>query len=89
MYAYKRQSPYSHLANSRKIRLFALYGIFAFLHTIISEVFYKHLIGQIRGLLFENVYHLWIEFVRCITKLLTKRCFYGIYIYPLNRVKYL
>nr|DAU72541.1 MAG TPA: hypothetical protein [Caudoviricetes sp.] len=37
MYAYKRQPPYSHLDNSPRIDLFALYGVFGILHTIISE----------------------------------------------------
>lgn len=87
MCAYKRQPPYSHLDNSPKIDLFAFYGVFALLHIIISEVFYRHLIGQIREFLFENVYHLYIEFIQCITKDLTKVCIYGIYIYPFNRVK--
>lgn len=72
MYAYKRQSPYSHLDNSRKIDLFALYGVFSLLHTIISEIFYKHLIGQITQLLVENVYHLCIKFIRYTTKTLDK-----------------
>nr|DAK10885.1 MAG TPA: hypothetical protein [Caudoviricetes sp.] len=39
MYAYKRQPPYSHLDNSRKIDLFSLYGVFSLLHIIISENF--------------------------------------------------
>lgn len=83
MCVYKRHPPYSHLGNSPIRLLNALYGVFHFLHIIISENIYKHLIGDFRGFLFENVYHLWIEFIRCITKLLTKICFYGIYIYPI------
>nr|DAO21799.1 MAG TPA: hypothetical protein [Caudoviricetes sp.] len=73
MYAYKRLPPYSHLDNSRRIDLFSLYGVFSLLHIIISENFYKHLIGQITQLLFENVYHLCIEFIRCINFMLDKR----------------
>lgn len=75
MYAYKRQPPYSHLDNSYRIDLFALYGVFALLHIIISEVFYRHLIGENKQLLIENVYHLCIEFIRCIVKMLDKRLF--------------
>ena len=75
MYAYKRQPPYSHLDNSRRIDLFALYGVFSLLHTIISENIYKHRIGQITQLLFENVYHLCIEFIRCIHLVLDKSMF--------------
>lgn len=70
-----------------KIRLFALYGVFSLLHTIISEVFYRHHTGENTQLLFENVYHLCIEFIRCITKGLTKDYIYDIYIYSLIRVK--
>ena len=88
MYAHKRQPPYSHLDNSPRIDLFSLYGVFSILHIIISEIFYRHLIGQIREFLFENVYHLCIEFIRYITKGLTKDYIYGIYIYLLTRVKY-
>lgn len=75
MYAYKRHHRHSHLANSRKIDLFALYGVFSLLHIIISENFYKHHTGENTQLLFENVYHLCIEFIRCIVKMLDKRLF--------------
>ena len=87
MYAYKRHQRHSHLDNSHRIDLFELYGVFALLHIIISENIYKHLIGENTQLLFENVYHLCIEFIRCITKGLTKDCFYDNYIYSLIRVK--
>ena len=72
MYAYKRHHRHSHLDNSHKIDLFELYGVFGLLHIIISEVFYRHLIGENTQLLFENVYHLCIEFIRCATKTLDK-----------------
>ena len=75
MYAHKRQPPYSHLDNSPRIDLFAFYGVFGLLHIIISENFYKHLIGQITQLLFENVYYLCIEFIQCTTKTLDKRLY--------------
>lgn len=75
MYARKRQHRHSHLDNSPKIDLFALYGVFNLLHTITSEVFYRHLIGYFKQFLFENVYHLCIEFIRCITKTLDKRLY--------------
>jgi len=87
MYAYKRHNRHSHLDNSHRIDLFAFYGVFSLLHTIISEVFYRNHIGENKQLLFENVYHLCIEFIRCITKGLTKDCFYDNYIYPLIMVK--
>ena len=87
MYAYKRHLRHSHLDNSHRIDLFSLYGVFALLHIIISENIYKHLIGEYRQFLFENVYHLFVEFIRCITKGLTKDCFYDNYIYSLIRVK--
>ena len=88
MYAYKRQHRHSHLDNSPRIDLFAFYGVFALLHIIISEVFYRHLIGENTQLLIENGYHLCIEFIRCITKGLTKDYIYDIYIYLLTRVKH-
>ena len=88
MYAYKRHNRHSHLDNSPRIDLFSLYGVFNLLHIIISEVFYKHLIGENKQLLVENGYHLCIEFIRYITKDLTKDYIYDIYIYPLTRVKY-
>ena len=75
MYVYKRQQPYSHLDNAPKIDLFAFYGVFSLLHTIISENFYKHHTDEYRQFLFENVYHLCIEFIRCIIKMLDKRLF--------------
>ena len=72
MYVYKRHHRHSHLDNSPKINLFELYGVFGLLHIIISENFYRHLIGDFRGFLFENVYHLCIEFIRCINFILDK-----------------
>nr|DAE97660.1 MAG TPA: hypothetical protein [Caudoviricetes sp.] len=39
MYVYKRHLRHSHLDNSHRIDLFALYGVFALLHIIISENF--------------------------------------------------
>nr|DAS07010.1 MAG TPA: hypothetical protein [Caudoviricetes sp.] len=75
MYAYKRHLRHSHLDNSCKIDLFSLYGVFSILHIIISENIYKHHITQINKLLFENVYHLCIKFIRCITKMLDKILF--------------
>ena len=75
MYAYKRHHRHSHLDNTHRIDLFALYGVFGLLHTIISEVFYRHHTGENTQLLFENVYHLCIEFIRCIIKMLDKRLF--------------
>lgn len=87
MYAYKRQPPYSHLDNSPRIDLFTFYGVFALLHIIISENIYRHHTGENTQLLVENVYHLCIKFIRCITKGLTKDSIYGIYIYSLIRVK--
>nr|DAJ57337.1 MAG TPA: hypothetical protein [Caudoviricetes sp.] len=75
MYAYKRQPPYSHLDNSHRIDLFAFYGVFSLLHTIISEVFYRHHTGENTQLLVENVYHLCIKFIRCTTKTLDKRLY--------------
>ena len=75
MYAYKRHHRHSHLDNAPRIDLFSLYGVFALLHIIISEKFYKHLIGENTQLLFENVYHLCIKFIRCIIKTLDKRLF--------------
>lgn len=75
MYAYKRQHRHSHLDNTPISDLFAFYGVFNLLHIIISENIYKHLIGQITQFLFENVYHLCIEFIRCIIKALDKRLY--------------
>nr|DAT71516.1 MAG TPA: hypothetical protein [Caudoviricetes sp.] len=37
MYAYKRYHRHSHLDNTSRIDLFALYGVFDFLHTIIRR----------------------------------------------------
>lgn len=68
MCIYKRHYRHSHLDNSRRIDLFELYGVFVLLHIIISENIYKHHRTQINKLLFENVYHLCIKFIRCITK---------------------
>lgn len=75
MYAYKRYTPYSHLDNSHRIDLFELYGVFSLLHIIISENIYTHHTGEYRQLLFENISHLWIEFIRYIIKMLDKRLF--------------
>lgn len=75
MYAYKRQHRHSHLDNSPRIDLFAFYGVFSILHTIISEKLQGHLIGENKQLLVENVYHLCIEFIQCIIKTLDKRLF--------------
>lgn len=72
MYAYKRQHRHSHLDNSHRIDLFEFYGVFALLHIIISENFYRHLIGYFKQLLIENVYHLCIEFIRGIHLMLDK-----------------
>ena len=76
MYAYKRHNRHFHLDNSHRIDLFALYGVFSLLHIIISENIYKHLIDEYRQFLFENVYHLCIEFIQYIVKMLDKSLHY-------------
>lgn len=72
MYIYKRHQPYSHLDNRHRIDLFELYGVFSLLHINISGTPQTHHIGEIKQLLFDNISHLWIEFIRYVTKDLTK-----------------
>nr|DAK14487.1 MAG TPA: hypothetical protein [Caudoviricetes sp.] len=64
MYAYKRPIVYSHLDIPSRIDLFALYGVFGLLHTIISEKFYTHRITQINERFIENISHLRWVFIK-------------------------
>ncbi len=46
--------------------------------------FFIALIDDFKRFFIENGYHLWIEFLQCITKYLTKVITCDIYIYSLN-----